>query len=221
MQLVSSYFPSKGEVMKMRGITVFTVLLVLAISLAANGSQVILNPTKDAGIWQSAPDDNYGSLDHGWVGWDNGWADTLIQFNLAPYMGTIVESAYLELYVYDFWGTSVPTSSWVDRVAGSWDEGTVTWNNSPGSDGSIWFYIGTPTIGDWFTFEVTSIVETWIDSSFTNNGFYLGEDDSSNFGYYFYSKEGADSGLHPKLELNYHNVSVQPTSLGTLKAIYK
>ena len=204
----------------MKKLPLLLISVLIALTVSANAVQVNLNPTQDAGIWAKYPGTNYGSSIDLWVGYDDGWADSLVEFDLSPYMGTIVESSYLELYVYYSWGT-IPTDSWVDRVAGSWNESTVTWNNSPGYEGSLWFYIGTPTLGDWFRFEVTSIVETWIDSSFTNYGFYFADETSSYAGYYFYSKEYSDSNYHPKLELNYHDVSVQPTSLGNIKAIFK
>ena len=202
----------------MRGFPFFLVLPLVVFSAGANATQVILNPIQDAGIFEDFPDNPYGSYAYAFVGYDNGWADTLMQFDLTPYLGIVVESAYLELYVYSGWGT-IPTDSWVDRVAGSWNESTVTWNNSPGYDGNVWFYIGTPTFGDWFRFEVTGIVETWIDGSFHNYGFYFARDTSTFGGYYFSTKEFTDN--HPRLEFNYHDVSVQPTSLGSIKSLFK
>jgi hypothetical protein len=206
--------------MKMKKFQIFVFLAFLAVSMVANASQVILNPSKDAGIWELNPTTNYGGIDYAWIGYDSGWARTLMAFDLSAYTGTIVEGAFLELYVYNSWGT-IPTDGWGFRVDSDWNEGTVTWDTRPGYEGTMWFWIGTPTVGDWVRFEVTNFVETWIDSSFTNYGFYLGSDDGDYGGYNFYTKEYSDPDYRPQLELNYHDVSVQPTSLGILKAIYK
>jgi hypothetical protein len=83
--------------MKMKRLIIFVPLLLLVVSTVAHASQVILDSIKDAGILQSAPTANYGSADHAWIGYDQGYANSLIMFDLSPYQGMVVESAFLEL----------------------------------------------------------------------------------------------------------------------------
>jgi hypothetical protein len=215
------YLSAKGEVMKMKIFPVFVVLLLLTLSMAANAHQVVLNPTQDTIIWSYAPDNNYGGLDYLAIGCQNsGWLDILIQFDLSSYSGVIVESAYLRLYVFSQSGTFPPTDIFIARLSGSWDEMAATWNNCPATDN--WFYIGGPgSVDSWWVIDVSGYVDGWVSGTHDNYGFLLGTDDSNEDYFDVYSREYSDTGYRPQLELNYHNVSVQPTSLGTLKAIYK
>jgi hypothetical protein len=215
------YLSAKGEVMKMRKLTIFAALLVVSSSMVASAHQVILNPTQDSIIWSYAPDNNYGGLDYLAIGCQNsGWLDSLIQFDLSSYSGVIVESAYLGFYVFSANGTFPPTDVWIERAGNSWDEMTVTWNNCPGGADSI-FISGPGSLYDWWIIDVSSYVNAWVSGAHPNYGFMLGTLDSNEDYFGVYSREYTDVGYRPQLELNYHNVSVQPTSLGVLKAIYK
>jgi hypothetical protein len=212
----------------MKRFSIFVVLFFLSLSTAANAhqavlhpSQVILNPSQDSTIIDYNPDGNYGGDDTLWIGHDyGGWLDPLLQFDLSPYPGVIVESAYLWLYVYSQAGTFPPTDMWIERITGSWDEMTVTWSNFPG--GADPTYISGPTsVADWWIIDAASYVNNWVSGTYDNFGFILGTADINDDYLSIYSKEYTDSNYHPQLELNFHDVSVQPTSLGSIKAIYK
>jgi hypothetical protein len=207
--------------MKMKSFPIFVVLLFLAFSTVANAHQVILNPSQDSTVIGCTPDTNYGGETTLWIGHDNGgWVDPLIQFDLSSYSGVIVESAYLRLYVYEHGGAFPPSGIWIARITDSWDEMTVTWNNMPGYDDST--YIGGPgSVDSWWVIDAASYVNDWVSGTHDNYGFMLGTSDSNDDFFDMYSREHSDSNYRPKLELNYHDVSVQPTSLGSIKAIYK
>lgn len=199
------------------------ILSVVALGLAHT---VVLQPdgaaSKDASINQYDPDVNYGNDEYLWMGWDLGWLDSLIKFNgLDSYMGVTVVSATLSLYAYQEWGT-LPTGNWVARIDGDWAENTVTYNNNPGWNGDMYLYFDTVPINDWFNLDVSSMVASWLDGSFPHNGFFVAQNLQQDGGRWFYSGEyTTDPNLRPKLTLEYYGVDVQPTSLGTVKAMFK
>jgi len=207
--------------MKMKTFQIFVVLFFLALSMAANASQVILNPSQDTFIWSYAPGSNYGGLDYLVIGCQNGWwLDSLMQFDLSSYSGVVVESAYLRLYVYSSEGPFPPTGIFIGRVAASWDEMTVTWNNKPGA-ADCTYIAGPGSVDAWWVIDVASYVNDWVSGTYDNYGFIIGTLDTEGNYFHVWSREYANPDYRPQLELNYHDVSVQPTSLGIIKAIYK
>jgi hypothetical protein len=199
--------------------TIVAVTAVLAlITGAATANEVTLNPVDDAAISARHPDTNYGAEYRAWVGYDSGWADSLVYFDLSDYMGIIVEEATLELYVNDHWGT-IPDRNWVNLVDGTWDEDTVTWNTSPGYNNNHSLYFPAPTEGSWLSLDVEDFVEDWVDGTYNNYGFYLRQLDEFYCGFYFYTKEKAGN-RKPKLTITYQESDVETTSFGRIKALF-
>lgn len=197
--------------------TIVTVTAVLAlITGAATAYDVTLNPTEDAGVWEYYPDNNYGDLNYAWIGYNNGWCDSLVYFDLYDYMGVIVEDATLNLFLYDPWGT-IPDTNYVYPVDGAWIESTVTWNTSPGYNLNHSFNFPDPMAG-WLDLDVTALVEDWVDGTYYNYGFYLRQLDATYGGFYFHTKEGAP---RPKLMINYQYSDVESTSFGRIKALFE
>jgi hypothetical protein len=65
------------------------------------------------------------------------------------------------------------------------------------------------------------MVANWLDGSFPHNGFFVAQNMLQDGGRWFYSGEWVgDPSLHPKLTLVYYGAEVQPTSLGTVKAVF-
>ena len=61
-----------------------SLIAVLAlITGAATAHEVTLNPSEDAGIFASSPNSNYGDLYYAWIGFDSGWAESLVYFDLS------------------------------------------------------------------------------------------------------------------------------------------
>ncbi len=178
-----------------------------------------LQPEKDAGIFEGAPVGQYGSMDFCWIGYDSGRCDTLIHFPLDDYIGVELYSATLEVYVFYSWGT-IPSDNWMARVADDWVETIVCWQYSPGWDDGIVLDFGPPTLDDWLSIDVTTIVESWLDESFDNYGFYMSTYDETG-GVWFRSREYSTSTLRPKLTFEYDFTPIQPVSVGKIKTLLK
>jgi len=209
-----------------------TILVVALIGLAAvpaiaTDYNVTIQPdgaqSKDAGIWEKYPTTNYGTSEDIWIGYDSGWADTLIKFNgLDAYSGATVLYAEINLYTSFQWGGALSNNNFVGRADGSWDEGTVTWNNAPSWEGSICEYYNAPPLDTWVVVDVTDIVHSWLSGSYPHHGFYLGNDDAVSSGRYFDSGEYvADPNHRPYIYMEYEYTGIAPASLGAIKANFK
>ncbi|UCE27800.1 MAG: DNRLRE domain-containing protein [Candidatus Coatesbacteria bacterium] len=195
--------------------------LLLVISGYATNT-VTLQPdgaaSKDTVIWASYPDDNYGDVPDIWAGMYLGHGDALIEFEgLDTYIGATLTYAELNLYVGTVYDMGY--EFWVCRVDGTWDEHTVTWNNNPGHEGTIYETFETPAGDAWLSVDVTAIVQTWLDESFPHYGFYIGLH-SGGFGYFFFwsGEYTSNPDLRPYLYLEYSYESIAPASLGAIKA---
>lgn len=200
--------------------------LAAAVSVSATVRTVTFQPgpaaSKDARIWQEAPDFNFGDEDTLCVGWANGWLDSLIEFNaLDGYMGANLYYVELGLYVYDEW-QPLDDDNWVARVDGEWDESTVTWNNSPGWNGDMYVVFDSPLVDDWLGLDVTEIVDSWLNGGFPHHGFYIfANSTTGDDGVYIWSGEYASPEFRPYLYLEYSYTGVAPASLGEVKAGFR
>lgn len=188
--------------------------IIVCLASVAVADEAELPAQKDSYIHEGTPDANYGNADHLelFADWAHPGAEnpsvTLIRFDLAPYMGTIIDDAVLRLYVLP---TGLqPGDVDVYLIADGWDENTVTWNNAPpDAQPSIVTEPLPPAPDAWFEVPVTGFVQDWVDGAVPNHGFYLSVPDQgieiiANLA----SKEHIDPGIHPRLWLNYHGTGV-------------
>jgi hypothetical protein len=207
-----------------------TVIIILAATIAATpmftaAHTAILQPdgaaSKDAGIFETNPNTEYGDYEFFWTGYDEGYADSLIKFNeLDAYAGATVTYAELNLYCFDEWGTLTGDNR-VFRADAAWDESTVTWNNAPGYESTMWEGFDAPAVDDWLTVDVTTLVESWLDGSYPHHGFYIASDQATNGGRYFYSGESTEETLRPYIYMEYSCDAIAPASLGEIKATFR
>jgi len=155
--------------------------------------------------------------------------NSLVQFNLAAIpVGAKVISAQLQLYhtVTETPGTDAGVT--VHRVSRDWLEGThsgsgsadgATWDTWDGTN--AWTTAGgdydpapvanspiTDATGDWESWDISTLVQGWLDGSFANNGLLL--KGSGTVAVSFGSKEDADPTLHPRLSITYACVCGSP-----------
>jgi hypothetical protein len=111
-------------------------------------------------------------------------AASLLKFDLSPITGgpSSVQSATLNLFtVANPFGASpspgTPVALEVFALASAFNEGTVSWvtrpslYDSPGGDTDPDLF-GTATataVGQWVSFDVTSLVQSWVGGSITNS----------------------------------------------------
>lgn len=204
--------------------TLLTPTLLLLLVGMAFPVTVTINPTMDAAIYESSPEEQMGSLNYCWTGIDDGNCDSLILFSLDDYTYDEFLEATLEVYVYTYWET-IPSINWIAKVADDWDEDTVCWENNPGFDDTLIVFFTDIPLDEWCTIDVTPIVKVWLQAGDPNFGFYVSsyEDPSGEdafWGVQFYSKEYPDLDRHPKLNLVFGFTTVQTSSIGQIKALF-
>jgi hypothetical protein len=135
-------------------------------------------------------DTNCGAWDTITVNWLYGFQNYgLVQFDLSGISGVSAIQAQLDLYhLYN----SVPGASFaLYRVTSPWNESTVTWNSAPSIDTSP---VSVLNISDsdaeiWRHWDVTDLVQGWLDGTYENFGLMLARLDTLNPVAYFASKE--------------------------------
>jgi hypothetical protein len=179
----------------------FVIVLLMAIPVSALSANI--NPTDDAQVLFHDPNTNYGAntVMNAGTGLPSGEIQSLIKFNLTPYMGMWIDSAELDVYANVKVGT--PGTITIAQITGSWDEGTVTWNLRPGFGG-----IETTTDGNldgvWHNISFTNAVRRVTNGSSINNGwiFYVTPLPASGNFVQFATKE---DGINiPTLKITYH-----------------
>jgi len=89
----------------------------------------------------------------------------------------------------------------VHRITADWDEMTVTWDNFAGSFDPAIIESFTASSIDWYSIDVTGLVQGWLDDDYPNYGLLL-EQGQTAFTHY-YSSESPFSDYHPYLEICY------------------
>jgi len=148
--------------------------------------------------------------------------NALVQFDVAEIpVGARVVSAQLQLYHTLTVAAGSDAGATVHQVNRDWLEGTqtgsgvadgVTWDTRDGStdwttDGGDYDLSAvtgsaiTAATDDWESWDITMLVQGWVDGSYPNNGLLL--KGSGSLDVSFASKENADPALHPKLSISY------------------
>jgi hypothetical protein len=126
-----------------------------------------------------------------------------VLYNDSNYMIT-----YTKFNSYYSGSSSSPNPAWIYKVAGTWDESTVTFNNQP----NIFDYkIAIPpseTQNNWNYMNdsdsLLAMVQEWIANPSSNNGIMLKiQTETPYHNMAFASSDNADSTLHPELHVTY------------------
>ncbi|MEO1258229.1 MAG: DNRLRE domain-containing protein [Bacteroidota bacterium] len=185
------------------------------IKYVCGGSGFGITPIKDASITSARPDNNFGGQGTFGV---NSVYHSLLQFYTANISSTATVTS-AQLVLNRAGGTTTPTGSVeVRALTQSWEEGNqqdaacsngVTWNDadcnpsnswsSAGGDYSGTVYATTAIVTGTNTWDLTSLVQAWVDGSLTNNGMLLRVPSGSNT-HTFSSRE---SGNPPQLIIEY------------------
>lgn len=192
---------------------VFTIGIMISLVPLAIADEAELPAQKDTYVHEGTPTSNHGNREYLQVfaDWAHPGAEnpsyTLIRFDLAPYMGKVVDEAELRLYI-------IPTSFQnpgpgnvdIYRIDDGWDENIVTWNNMPPDNPHPTVTVPLPPHPDeWFVVPVTDFVQVWVDGVFPNHGFYLSiPNQGVEIFAEFASKEHPDHAIHSTLWLRYH-----------------
>lgn len=199
----------------------FVVIIVslLAISCVPQSRTVAVYPSNDSFVWEWAPSNNYGSWSQARIGkrgedfqfrptpGKHEW--TALMFDLTPYSGITLDSAEIAVYIYDTDGTFPPNEVWVAKCSNDWDENEITWNNRP--DYHDWH---VPTVPEycWWTIDVTTWAQAWIDGAYENYGLYIGTNAADGSDFWIYMKEEPGTISDPQLILHYTGYNLESSS---------
>jgi hypothetical protein len=181
------------------------------------------NATAGKDTWLEAlnPNNNNGVDTWLYVGKQSGSGDRrqriLLEFNLSNIpSNAVVTSAILELTALSGSGLTLN----VHRATTSWTEGSglnsisgdgATWNNATGSAAwttaggdfnSTVFASNSTNAAGTLTFDVTTLVQGWVNGTWTNKGFLLKHNDETSNGREQFNSSDVASGK-PKLTINY------------------
>ena len=141
---------------------------------------VTLGASQDSYINQGAPHQNFGHLPHLKVkSWRNPAGKgknehSLVEFDITGIpAGASIQTATLQLYAIVVPPCCTRTYG-AYRVAGSWGEASVTWNNQPAIAPSATDTASTPpTHFRWMGWEVEGDVQSFIDGTAANHGWMI------------------------------------------------
>jgi hypothetical protein len=169
-----------------------------------------LEPTngQDSYVYKGDPGTNYNSpeliIGHGFGLNDVLWSFLQFDLSVVPANATII-SAELQLFQYE----SVNMEGLiigVHQVKDPWSENTLTWNNQPSYDAAPEDTIlRDPSENIWISWDITSLMQGWVDGSITNYGVVLKDEVKVIASINCYASEyDSDITLRPKLGITYY-----------------
>lgn len=108
----------------------------------------------------------------------------LLLFDVSNYPDSSLQSATLSVWVEDgpcrfSWDSTdcgYELTIEVHEVLQSWNPSTVTWDTQPDFDPTVESSTSFSSDQSWVSFDVTDVVQAWLDDSSRNNGFLLKSD---------------------------------------------
>ncbi len=115
---------------------------------------------------------------------------------------------YVELKLYSYWYDHPDTNTWLGAIGQDWSETGVTWYNQPGSASglSIFKKFSSDGYHTWSSSsypDLNSLIQTWIDGTKSNYGFYLTRDQGYIGDTAYRTREWGTSDQRPKLIVTY------------------
>jgi len=162
-------------------VCVASVILFLALDVQAQqGTVLVIQPEDGKDTWIEAGNQfsNFGGFGVMLNSNYFGIARSLIAFDVSGVpAGSVVTSAYMELLVHSHLGVgagngTMPISAY--RILEPWDELTVNWGNQPQHHSVPEWTTGVRH--HWTSWEITDLVQNWIDGTVDNNGILLKND---------------------------------------------
>ncbi len=169
-----------------------------------NSSTVSLDAIQDSYIDISNSGVNYGSagtLNVDRSGGNEGDQQALLEFDVSSISpGSTISSAYL---VMEATATTGAFSVNAYEITQAWNENTVTWDTAPTYNNTSITTLTPGGIGE-HSFEITSLVQSWVDNPANNHGVLLGSEEAGTTTFSYDSREGPN---FPQLVITYANVA--------------
>lgn len=144
---------------------------------------VSLTPVADTYVSSNSPDTNYGMASTLYVGSlsANTTGRALFRFDLSGIpTGAMVMSASFRAYLAETSTQPLTLDVELKRVDTPWQEDTVTWNTQPDYTG-MGNVIGVGVDLAYYSWDVTSLVQTWVDGSVNDGLALLSQDERGAF----------------------------------------
>jgi hypothetical protein len=200
--------------------TVLPAALLLLAAANAEAAFISIQPGpegKDANIGSDGlSGQNFGDLSDIVINWGGGNPSPrsigLVEFDLSTIpTGSAVSSATLTLFhrANGNFGTRYD----IFRVTSAWNEGTVTFNTAPTFDPSAVASLVIPDglVGVSRTWDLTSLVQGWVSSTYGNYGFWIEEIPLGGGGSaYFSSSDESTPSQRPRLDIAYSPAAEVP-----------
>jgi hypothetical protein len=129
---------------------------------------------------------------------------SFLHFDLPPSVaGACIDLA--EFYVYYGFefsgfgsGENVPGVATCEPVLEPWDEVTLTWNNQPSRGASVDVVENVTSFG-YLAFDVTTVVQSWIDGTAPNHGLAISSPTGRVMGFYSFEATEQIAAFRPAL----------------------
>jgi len=161
----------------------------------------------DSYVYSAAPTTNYGSAPTLYVGSQSTSATgrALFRFDLSAIpAGATVLSASFEAYLVQASSSPPTLDVELKRVDAPWQEMVVVWNTQPGYTGAN-NVIGVGTGLAYYSWDVTSLVQTWVNGA-ADNGLALLSKNETTIGWRgFASRESTPPPNPPRLMVTYRS----------------
>ncbi|GAG36202.1 unnamed protein product, partial [marine sediment metagenome] len=161
---------------------------------------------------------NFGSTSDMWAGYDEylspygRTARSLIQFDVSTIpFGTTISNASLRVflvYSWDFPSTSRTITTY--RPNSTWSESIVTWNNHPSPVESYGSASVTHLSWGWYSFDVTNLVQGWVNNSIPNYGIMLRGSEQSGYDSSVRGFSTREGDYTPELVVTYSGSTLLP-----------
>jgi len=152
----------------------------------------------DSYVYSAAPTTNYGSAPTLYVGSQSTSATgrALFRFDLSKIPGgATVLSANFQAYLAQTSSSPATLDVELKRIDAPWQEMTVTWNTPPGYTGAN-NVIGMGTGLAYTSWDVTSLVQTWVNGA-SNNGLALLSKNETTIGWRGFASRESTAPLNP------------------------
>ncbi|MCH2170250.1 DNRLRE domain-containing protein [Myxococcota bacterium] len=143
--------------------------------------------------------------------------ETFVRFDLpagtVPEGQAIASASFVITYAFDFTGfgdtNQDPAEVWIHEITEAWDQTTLTWANRPSIGAAVDTVTGITAFGP-LTFDITEVVNAWVDETRPNNGIALTSPTERVIGMNSW-EAGVDPALTATLVLNTVPATVVPT----------
>ena len=182
---------------------------VSELNAGAAAGEVYIPPSKDSYVASNDPNRNFGFdqlINFGFVPGGAGAMRPLFKFKVEDYLPSdaVINEAKIHVYLTSVNDTTSNHKYAAHRLNSSWDEGSVTWNNSPAYGDEI----GVGTLGNspgWQVTDVKSEAKDWLKNPQNNKGVILIGDErpDQSFERSYFSRQATGTGLTPYLYVKF------------------